>query len=29
LVRLPFFTGLTAEQQARVIERVSSFKTGR
>jgi dTDP-4-amino-4,6-dideoxygalactose transaminase len=27
LVRLPFFTGLSAEQQARVIERASSFKT--
>lgn len=27
LLRLPFFTGLTPEQQARVIERVSSFKT--
>jgi dTDP-4-amino-4,6-dideoxygalactose transaminase len=27
LVRLPFFTGLSAEQQTRVIERASSFKT--
>jgi dTDP-4-amino-4,6-dideoxygalactose transaminase len=27
LIRLPFFTGMTAEQQTRVIERVSSFKT--
>jgi dTDP-4-amino-4,6-dideoxygalactose transaminase len=27
LVRLPFFTGISAEQQARVIERVASFKT--
>ena len=27
LVRLPFFTGLTADDQTRVIERVCSFKT--
>jgi dTDP-4-amino-4,6-dideoxygalactose transaminase len=27
LIRLPFFTGMTAEQQTRVIERVTSFKT--
>lgn len=27
LIRLPFFTGLTAEQQTRVIERVSCFRT--
>lgn len=27
LIRLPFFTGLTPDQQERVIDRVSSFKT--
>jgi len=27
LVRLPFFTGLTEQQQARVIETVTSFRT--
>jgi dTDP-4-amino-4,6-dideoxygalactose transaminase len=27
LVRLPFYTGMTADEQARVIERVCSFNT--